>query len=129
MVIADSNIWIHYLRRPREPVGLELQMLIDSERVLMVGVVLAEVLQGARGGREYAALLPRLGSFPYQEMSKETWAKVGEIAVQLRIQGKITPLTDLSIAALALEGGHEVYSLDQHFERIPGLSLYSPRDE
>ena len=126
MVIVDSNIWIHYLRRPRESVGLELQMLIDSERVLMVGVVLAEVLQGARGEREYAALLPRLGSFPYQEMSKETWAKVGEIAVQLRIQGKITPLTDLSIAALALEGGHEVYSLDQHFERIAGLNLYAP---
>lgn len=125
-MIVDSNIWIHYLRRPSELVGLELQMLIDTERVLMVGVVLAEVLQGARGEREYAALLPRLGSFPYQEMSQETWATVGEIAVQLRIQGKITPLTDISIAALALHGGHEVYSLDQHFERIAGLNLYAP---
>ena len=129
VVIADSNIWINYLRRPHQTVGLELENLIDDERVLMVGVVLAEILQGSRGEAEYAALLPRLGVFPYREMSQATWAKVGEIAAHLRRLGQITPLTDLSIAALALEGNHEVFSLDQHFERVPGLTLYQPKDE
>ena len=40
------------------------------------------------------------------------------------IEGRLTPLTDLLIAALALEGEHQVFTLDDHFQRVPGLRLY-----
>ena len=56
MVIADSNIWIHYLRNPTCEVGSTLQELLDSDRVLMTDVVLAEVLQ-ARSPYRKGALL------------------------------------------------------------------------
>jgi len=36
------------------------------------------------------------------------------------------PLSDLIIAALAIERGCRIYSLDIHFKKIPGLHLYSP---
>ena len=125
MVIADSNIWIHYLRNPKTQIGSALQALLDTDGALMVGVVLAEVLQGARTEREYTTLLPRLEAVPYEEVTKQTWSSAGRIGLQLRTEGRLIPLTDIVIAAQALEGDHQVFSLDAHFERIQDLKLYS----
>ena len=35
-------------------------------------------------------------------------------------------MSDLIIAALAIEKSCRVYSLDTHFKKIPGLHLYTP---
>ena len=127
MVIADSNIWISYLRSPDGDMGSVLQLLLDTDRILMTGVVLAEVLQGGRTEGEYATLLPRLAALPYAEMNADAWAAAGRIGLRLRMQGGLIPLTDLAIAALAIEGDHEVFSLDGHFDRIDGLKRYRAR--
>ena len=124
MVIADSNIWIHYLRNPTSEVGSTLQELLDSDRVLMTDVVLAEVLQGARTEREFDILLSHLTALPYQEMTTSTWVSAGQIGLQLRLTDGLIPLTDLAIAALALEYDHEVCTLDGHFDRIADLKRY-----
>ena len=124
MVIVDSNIWIHSFRTPASPVVQEMSMLLRDGEVAMVGIVLIEVLQGARDQTEIELFLSRLDPLPFLEATKRTWIKAAELSVQLRKQGMITPLTDLVIAALALEGDHEVYTLDNHFQRIPGLKLY-----
>ena len=124
MVIADSNIWIHYLRNPQSEVGSTLQELLDADRVLMTDVVLAEVLQGARTEREFEILLSQLRALPYQEMSKDTWVSAGRIGLELRMADGLIPLTDLAIAALALEYDHEVCTLDGHFDRVAGLKRY-----
>ena len=126
MVVVDSSIWIHYLRTPKANIGSALQRLIDTNRALMVGVVFAEVLQGARSEREYATLLPLLEAIPYQEMTRRTWASAGRLALQLRTEGRLIPLTDMAVAATALEGEHEVFTLDEHFNRVPGLRLHTP---
>ncbi len=91
----------------------------------MTGVVLAEVLQGARTEREYEILLSHLTALPYEEMSGRTWASAGRIGLQLRTKDGLIPLTDLAIAALALEHDHEVCSLDGHFDRVAGLRRYA----
>jgi predicted nucleic acid-binding protein len=129
LVIADSNIWIHYLRDPNSEVGLTLQALLDKDQVLMTGVVLSEVLQGARTEREYEMLLPRLTALPYQEMNKRTWASAGRIGLRLRMKDGLIPLTDLAIAALAIEYDHQVCTLDGHFDRVVGLKRYPPTAE
>ena len=124
MVIADSNIWIHYLRDPNSEVGLALQALLDKDQVLMTGVVLSEVLQGARTEREYEILLSSLTALPYQEMNNHTWASAGRIGLRLRLEDGLIPLTDLAIAALAIEYDQEVCTLDAHFDRVPELKRY-----
>jgi predicted nucleic acid-binding protein len=87
MVVVDSDGWINYLRTPDSPTGSALQALLDANQVVMVGVVLAEILQGARTEREYSTLFPRLDAVPYQETSKQSWAAAGQIAAQLRWSG------------------------------------------
>ena len=51
-------------------------------------------------------------------MSRQTWVSAGRIGLQLRVTDGLIPLTDLAIAALALEYDHEVYTLDGHFDRV-----------
>ena len=47
--------------------------------------------------------------------------------MELDSTGQRIPVTDALIAAIALEGQHEVFTRDErHFERIPGLRLYQP---
>ena len=124
MVIVDSTVWIQYLRKPDTRVGQEFQKLMESDELAVVGMVIAEVLQGAHGEKEFAQLFSWFDSFPYLDASKNTWEMVGKIAMELRVRGKLTPMSDLIIAAIALENNCQVFTLDDHFGRIPGLKLH-----
>lgn len=123
-MIADSSVWIHYLRTPDTEVGRELARLLDEDQVATTGVVLAEVLQGTRTERDFARLQSVFELLPYVELSKATWTRAAEIAVELRKEGRLIPMTDLSIAAAALAADDEVFTLDEHFGRISGLRLH-----
>ena len=90
----------------------------------MVGVVMAELLQGARNPQEYEELGVRLAGLPSVSETKNTWVQVGPLSYRLRQEGLAVGVVDLLVAALALEHGHEVYTLDEHFQRIPGLRLH-----
>lgn len=127
MIIADTNIWIDYLNRPHSPPGGVLAGLLQRQAVCLVGPVLAELLQGARNEAEQARLERLLDAVPYVETDRRSWLRAGALSSQLRAQGQVIPLTDLVIAAVALEQGHQVYSLDDHFQRVPGLKLYEVR--
>ena len=124
MVIADTNIWISYLRDPDGETGMDLQALIDNNQLMLTGVVRAELLQGSRTQREYDSLLSVLSAFPYEEMTEATWTLAGRVGFQLSRSGNLIPLTDLAIAALALERGHAVFSNDSHFDRVDALERY-----
>ena len=128
MVIVDSSVWIHYLRTPDTATGRELDDLLAREEVSMVGLVMAEVLQGTKGEREYLQLLFRLQALPYLETGRSAWVRAASLSLQLRSRGQLTPLTDLIIAAVALENRCPLFTLDDHFQRIPELQLYKQEE-
>lgn len=124
MVVVDSSVWVHYLRTPNSPVGQEMNRLLEADEVSITGVVLAEVLQGARNETDFERLRSSLETLPYIDQSPQTWLAAARIGMRLRVEGRLIPLTDLAIAATALEADEEVYTLDEHFERVPGLRLH-----
>lgn len=126
MVVVDTSVWINYLRNPQSDSGRVMDSLLFRGEVLMVGMVLSEVLQGARTSSGLATLRDRLTALEFLEVTLETWIKVGEIALELRRLGSPVPLTDLTIAAVAMQHNQPVYALDQHFQRVPELELYEP---
>jgi predicted nucleic acid-binding protein len=126
MVIADTSVWIPFFNRPDSHEKAALDLLIDADDVMLVGVVLAELLQGCRTPSERVTLSDALSALPYREVTTSTWMHTGDLSAQLLRKGITLPLSDLLIAALAIEHGCRVYSLDTHFTRIPGLSLYMP---
>jgi predicted nucleic acid-binding protein len=126
MVIADTSVWIPFFNRPDSPEKAALDLLIDADEVSLVGVVLAELLQGCRTKSERDALSNALLALPYYEVTQTTWLRAGDLSANLLRKGVTLPLSDLIIAALAIERDCRVYSLDAHFKKIPGLHLYSP---
>ena len=126
MVIADTSVWIPFFNRPDSPEKTALDLLIDADEVALVGVVLAELLQGCRTPAERDALSDALLALPYYEVTQSTWLKTGDLSATLLRKGVTLPLSDLIIAAVAIEQDCRIYSLDAHFKKIPGLPLYSP---
>lgn len=126
-VIVDTSVWVQAFRSPNSVEKQEVERLIRSGQAMMLGIVSTELLRGARDERELEALERRLGALPFLELSKETWREAGMLLFHLRRQGLSVPLPDALIAAIALEGGHEVYTLDEHFRRVPGLRLHETK--
>jgi len=125
VVIADTSVWIEYFKGGDERVRVTLRRLIRAEQVVLVGVVLAELLQGCRSSKEADTVLSTLAGLRFLETTFSIWKRTGELSVTLRRKGVTLPLSDLLIATLAMEHRCQVYTLDPHFEQIPGLTLHT----
>jgi predicted nucleic acid-binding protein len=124
MIVVDTSVWVQALRTRDSPERQEMDRLLAREEIAMVGPVLTEVLGGARSDQEFEALRPRLMALPHFPETRLTWLRVGEVSFQLRRVGSLVPLIDIVIAALAIEHDCSVYTLDQHFQRIPGVAMH-----
>ncbi|MDE2060700.1 MAG: PIN domain-containing protein [candidate division NC10 bacterium] len=122
-VIIDTSLWIEYFKGSA-PNASFVERLVLEERAVTTGAVLAELLQGVRSEREGQTIAEVFGGLPTLEITTEIWKAAGQLACALRRQGVTVPLTDVALGALAL--GHHllVFSLDKHFEQIPGVRLY-----
>ncbi|MEE9548932.1 MAG: PIN domain-containing protein [Candidatus Binatia bacterium] len=124
MVVADTTVWIEFFNDPESEEKHVLDHLIDNDQLAFVGPVLAELLQGCRTAGEANAILYHVSALPFLEMNFSAWRRAGEISSSLRRKGTTLPLMDVIIAAIALEHDAEVFTIDPHFRRIPGLKLH-----
>lgn len=130
MIVVDTNVWIEFLKRPASTVGDRLRDLIKENRATLVGIVLTEVLRGIRNDEQRRLVNHVLDGIPYYETTRKIFARAGEIARELDAAGTPIPTNDALVGAIAIEGGHEIFTLDRrHFERIPGVRLYQPQGD
>jgi predicted nucleic acid-binding protein len=102
-----------------------------SPNGLAVSIVsLGELYEGAFGSIDPAARLVRyrefLSPFPVLPLTDPIMEHFGKMRAELRLQGNLILDFDLLIAATAID--HSLILLTRnrrHFERIPGLDLYS----
>ena len=92
--------------------------------VWVCGVVLFELVQGVRTEDEKALILNALSELEYIEMTKNLWQKSGELSASLKKKGLNLPLSDIFIASIAIEHKLSIFTLDKHFEQIPGVKVY-----
>lgn len=126
MVIVDTSVWIEYFNRPDSPEKHAVDALVDTDPPVLIGIILAELLQGCRTSKEADSILLPLRALPFLEMTFASWRRTGELSSALRRRGITLPLSDLIVAAAALEHGCSVFTSDPHFRQIPGLRLYRP---
>ena len=124
MVIVDTSVWIQFLKSGTPSVKAEMDDLRAKGEVAIVGVVIAELLQGSRSQQELEEFSEWLTALPYLSETRDTWAMVGRLSYQLRRLGTPVPLLDIVIGALALEHDCTVYTQDEHFRQIPGVQLH-----
>lgn len=123
-VIADTSAWIQYFRAGQSHEAREVRSLIESDRVVMIGIVYAELLRGARTPADADVLAQTLDSLSYLEFNRSTWRLAGELLVSLERTGERVPVPDALIAAIAIQNGSAVYSQDRHFRRFADLELH-----
>ena len=117
-VLVDTSCWIEYFNRPAEETAETVRALILSDRAVVNGVVLAELLQGAGTKKEASELRYALGAVVWTETSREVYIRAGELGFQLRRRGVAVPITDCVIAASSETIGGLMLTLDGHFEDI-----------
>jgi predicted nucleic acid-binding protein len=122
-VIVDTSVLIDFLK-DKAPIAEAVAALITSKRIRTTGIIMAELLQGARTAQEEAYVVELLDGMPSVEVTSALWLKAGRLSCSLRRKGLTLPLSDIAIAALAIEHNLSVFTLDRHFKDIPGVKLH-----
>jgi predicted nucleic acid-binding protein len=101
---------------------MELRQLIaDAEPFALTGIVVTEVLQGLR--REVAEVERYLSMWELLEpRGYSTYLEAAAIFRSARRKGLATTTIDCLIAAIALEHGATLFTLDRDFARIAGFT-------
>jgi predicted nucleic acid-binding protein len=114
MILVDSSVMIDALRKP-DP---RLQHLFNALQPAICGIVVAEVLHGARHAADYTKLAAALSSFPQVALPDAIWEGVGRNLWSLRGKGVSVPFQDATIATVAIENNIELWTRDTHFQLI-----------
>lgn len=122
-ILADTSVWIEFFKQ-HSKTGDELENLIKEQVVWTCGIVLFELIKGVKSETEKNTILATSLSLEYIEMYPLLWQKAGEIFASLKKKGGNLPISDILIAALAIEHDLQIFTLDKHFERIPGVRVY-----
>jgi len=123
-ILVDTTIWIEFFRG-RSKMADHFEMLLKEDVVCTCGIVKFEVLQGIKSEGEKNKIFSILESLPYVEMTKKLWQRAAELSISGKQKGVNLPLSDIFIAAIAIENDLSIYTLDNHFTQIPNLKLHS----
>ena len=106
-----------------------LRVLQEAEAICVPVVVLGELYSGFRQGNRWAENTAQLAKFLAKpsvrvlNVTEETALRYAEVDVYLRKQGRPIPRNDVWIAAVAIEHGLQLLTLDDHFREIPLLVI------
>jgi predicted nucleic acid-binding protein len=122
-VIVDTSVLIAFFRG-KEKIADKVSALLQDNRLMTTGLIIAELLQGMKDVKEEKNISDILAETSPLEITTDLWIKAGKVALSLRKKGINLPLTDVAIAALAIEHNLQIFTLDKHFEQIPGVKVY-----
>lgn len=123
--LIDTNIYSHAQRSDEEVINALRRM----DEISICSISIGELFAGFRlGGRnaenreELARFLdaPRVSICSVDENTAGFYA---EVVNALRQVGTPIPTNDIWISAVSFQFGLPLYTLDQHFSHVPGLSL------
>jgi len=122
-IIVDTSIWIEYFKSTLSNSEF-IEKGLNEGFVYITGPIISELLQGVSTKKEYIMLSQSIGAVPFFDCQYNDWITAGNISFSLRKKGIIIPLTDVVIAAVAIRNNAKIYTLDQHFKKIPEVDLY-----
>ncbi|MBI2353997.1 MAG: PIN domain nuclease [Deltaproteobacteria bacterium] len=122
LIIADTTVWIHFLRGSGVQFRERLVPLIMADKLATTPIVIMEILRGARSQKEYDKLGKDLAALRCFDLSVKVWERASKLGYTLRHKGLNVPLTDTLFAAVAQEYNACLLHDDRHFEMIASIS-------
>ena len=123
-VFVDTCIWAAFFEKRHSPEKRAVDDLIDSDRVMIMGPIVAEVLQGFRRQDQSNWVASRLRLTHYWEPDWDDWINAATLGRSLAAKGHVIPLTDLILASVAMRLDVSVYSTDPHFDLFENLKRH-----
>ena len=125
MVAIDTNVFI--AQQNNRLTADQQELITVVEEICLPSIVVGELLFGAYNSGRVAANLHRyrqsIDQFPILALDMAAAEEYGLIRMQLKAAGQPIPENDLWIAAICRANDLPLFSLDAHFQRVPGLRL------
>jgi predicted nucleic acid-binding protein len=125
-VLVDTCVWVPFFNRPQSAEKHIIDGLLDDDRVALIGPVLAEILIGFRRDEHAEWIASLLRRLHWLDVSWDAWRGAARLGRKLKAAGHTLPLSDLALAAVALEQNIQIYSTDPHFDLITTVKRYTP---
>jgi hypothetical protein len=116
--LVDTSVWVEFLRGEKTAIKKRLEKLLDENRAVVSGIILAELLTGIHNEKDQDFLEESFLGLPFLEATRDIFAMAGKMGASMRKKGFNMPLSDLLIAALAKAHGLTVLTLDNHFQTL-----------
>ena len=126
-VLVDTSVWIEFFRKKAPYYGIVLE-LMDDDRICCIGLILAELMQGAKSEKELNTIKEFLHVFDFLPESIDIWEDAGELSFVLQRKGVTVGLSDCYISVVTQSANAKLLTLDKHFSAIQKeitLNLYS----
>ena len=125
-VLVDICIWASFFSKPNSPEKRAVDVLLDADRVALVGPIVTEVLLGFRRADQADWVASRLRLAHCPDIEWDDWQNASILGRSLMARGHKLPLTDLVVATVANRIDASVYTTDPHFDCVPSLERYVP---
>ena len=126
-ILIDTSAWIDFLRGRAGALGDAVERALSDDTALMCGVVIAELLQGAKGEKEKQQLGFLFANVECLPVLPDDWHSAGRALQALRLSGITLPLSDAIIAAVAQRHGVSILTADAHFQHLSVGLVEAPR--
>ena len=125
--MVDSSVWINFFSSSPTKAGAELRrMIAEAEPFALSGIIVTEILQGLV--RDISRIEHFLSQWDMLEPAGfSTYREAAAIHRAARAKGLSLTTIDTIIAAIAMEHGASVFTLDKdfsHMARVVRLSLH-----
>jgi predicted nucleic acid-binding protein len=125
MILVDTTVWIDYFNVYPSDEAAYLTLCIAEARDLIIpGLVLTEILLGARGDTEAARIRGVMSAFDLApELERADYERAAGLYRACRARGTTPRSTiDCLIAQLCLKHGYELLARDRDFTAIAQVS-------
>ena len=127
MICVDTSVWVAALRDRSSVAGRRLDELLDRDEVAMPIPVRMEILSGVSRAQE-PRLRRALSGLPLLFPTDATWERIDGWIGEAAQRGHRFAVGDLLIAAIAVDHGMPLWSLDSDFQRMRLLGFIDTSD-
>jgi predicted nucleic acid-binding protein len=122
-IVIDTSMWIEAFRPGCDPTTAgKVKGLIRSGRVLLPGIVKAELLRGAKTQAEFDHLKELLEALTPLPLAESFWDELSGFSFGLFCKGLTIPLVDTAIALLCIQHRLALFHRDRHFDLMAEVS-------
>ena len=114
-LVVDTSVWIDFLAGRPAPA---LEEGLSQATVALPPLVVAELVSGARQGRQRAAIADLVRDLPIHETPLDHWIRVGELRRRLAEKGVTVSTPDAHIAQCAIDRDAVLLTRDDVFNKI-----------